>query len=100
MHNKLRRAIELQRSAIHNEPHEKIMAQQVLLDRALVALGGPVQEHRNEEVTENDKRPSNVTITYLPVDYPEEVLPLVEAIIGNDPGDESEYAAGLGHDPK
>lgn len=96
MHNKLRRAIEQQLSAVYDTPARKIAEQASLLTRALVALGGPV----------DSERPPEVTMASIPVvtseKVPEDVVALVNpdsneaVIIGRDTGDETEYVSGLG----
>ena len=51
MHNKLRRLIVSEQQAQYDTPVQKIVAQSILLDRALAALGGPVEAERTPEVT-------------------------------------------------
>lgn len=94
MHNKLRRAIELEQRTTYGEPHEKISAQSKLLTRALVALGGPVDSERPPEVTMASL--PVVTSEKVPVDVVGLVNPnaneatIIEGVvIGNDPGDET-----------
>lgn len=76
--NKLRRRIEAEQRTSYDTPAEKISRQSELLEAALAALGGPV-------INNGPTGPAPVTPNVLE-----------GAIIGGDPGDESEYQAGLG----
>lgn len=84
--NRLRRDIEQERLSSYETPAEKIIAQGKLLDRALKALGGMVQ----------DNRPQMETIIEAGfVDIPHTPTEAEMVDIGR-PEDESEYQAGLG----
>lgn len=81
-HNKLRRAIEQERQTSYREAHEKIAAQSALLDRALIALGGPVQDARpQQETTAPVVDTPRSEIVSSPIDAP---------IVGRDTGDETQ----------
>lgn len=91
MHNKLRRAIEHEQHRTYDEPHLKISAQSVLLQRALIALGGTVTGERPPQ--ETVVSPAIVLSEAVPVDMVGLVNPDQTTVLITDV---HEHVSGLG----